>query len=157
MVPLPSGGFGLALVARRRVMRGTSKIFVYVFGPRCTDPDKISNFLSYSAEDRLGFTFTFDDELKSGRWAAVGHVETFVAGEWPLPPVRTGAPIGGGPDYMRRFEIIELDDELTPIARLGVKVVHDLREYPRDITRGYIAFEEYVERLIRGKPLELDL
>lgn len=146
-VPLPKGGYGLCLLARKQKRRGFCKIFVYVFGPRVHALSDIETPIRRHPEERTAFTFTFDDSITNGRWQIVDHMATFRLDHWPLPPVKSG-PIGGGPDYRRRFELVEMSDDLVPGALLGERLLEDVSAYPDDLTHGYLAFEEFVEDAI---------
>ena len=154
-VPLPKGGYGLCLLARRQKRRGFSKIFVYVFGPRLNSIDDLQMPVERRPDERVGFTFTFDDCIRNGRWPVIGSTNDFLQDEWPLPPTKRG-PIGGGPDYTRRFNLYGISSDLVRGPALGEHLLDNISDYPNDETHGYVAFEEYAERMIAGVPFDMD-
>ena len=154
-VPLPKGGFGLCLVARWQKRRTHSKLFVYIFSPKFEAVEDLNRPIKHRPNERVAFTFTFDDQIKNGRWPIVDCIDEFRKEEWPLPPLKSG-PIGGGPDYKRRFELTNMSDDLIPGAALGEHILENISDYPNNSTHVYISFEEFVERMIEGRPLDID-
>jgi hypothetical protein len=144
-VSLPGGGYGIALVARRRPSSKRYKeIFVYIFGPRHESVEEIGNVLRFKPKDQIALAFTYDQGMLNGRWPIIGRIEPFDAEEWPIPLIKSG-PIGGGPDWKRRFEVYRMGDDLQLEATLGTMILDDPSKYINQMTCGYLAFEDYVE------------
>jgi Immunity protein 26 len=144
-VTLPGGGYGVALVARRRPStRRYKEIFVYIFCPQFGTVEEIGDVQRFKAGDQIALTFTYDQGMLDGKWPIIGRMEPFNAEGWPLPLIKSG-PFGGGPDWKRRFEIYRMGDDLQLEATLGTMILDDPSKYIEQRSRGYLSFEAFVE------------
>lgn len=148
-IPLPKGGWGLGLIARRAESRRKFRtVFIYIYGPVPTDSVVAMKLLGrLRPDERAGWGFTTDQAVLEGRWPLLVHLENFDSSEWQLPLVVSG-PVGGGQGYFNRREISEYDEKLTSQRELGIQFVNDLSQYAPSGHHGYISFENFAEQAI---------
>ena len=108
--------------------------------------------------EALRFDFTTDQAVLEGRWPVVGKIENFQASDWPIPLLKRG-PVGGGPDYKRRFTLYKMDEDLSAMRLHGLEaqLIDNPSQYGNPGNHGYISFEQFAERIIEGRPFPIDL
>lgn len=143
-VPLPSGGYVLGLIARRKHGRMTQSMFCYFFGPRRLRLEDVRGSPELKPTDRIAFAYTSDRGIKVGRWTVVGALENFDMAKWPMPP-------GLGIILTQRPEIglrtLWAYDDLT-LEQSGpeeTRFVYDPDKYPQNARFGYIAMENELD------------
>lgn len=152
-IPLPSGGWALGLVARRRIGTGRKgrRIFCYFFGPRVSEPGDFGWPIKGLPNDRVLFARTGDEALMRGRWVVIGKDADFSKANWPMPKFKRGPGMGGGPDWKKRAILVRYDDDLENAYDEEVVIIEDESKYPDDADVGYLAMEDAIDRAMQER------
>lgn len=82
LVPLPSGGFGVGMIARKA---RSAVLLGYFFGPRLPDVEAEVPIGSLRPQDALLTTLFGDYRLFHGDWTIRGRVPKWDRAMWPMP------------------------------------------------------------------------
>jgi hypothetical protein len=139
-VPLPSGGYGLGLVARAN---GKGEAFGYFFGPRRSAIPSLDETSKLQPENAVLMRLFGDLGLIRGEWPIVGIDSGWQRDRWPMPGLlhRDDAT---GKTWLRHY-----DEE-----RLGLFVHEEpcdpalAKSVPMDGLSGQGALEARLDRLL---------
>lgn len=110
-VPLPSGGYGLILIAYRAkggyLSKGVSRVFCFGFAGKWDAPSDIELTLR-SVLDAICVGKCEEVCIHDGRWTRLGPMPDFVQADWPIPPRRTSGPGEKKPD-LKPFEFLRIE------------------------------------------------
>jgi len=138
-VPLPTGGYGLGIVARADRQGG---ILGYLFGPRHPNLPTKEDIIGLSANDAVLIRRFGDLGLLNGEWQIIYRPDTWHREEWPLPAF---ARIARDRSRALRVEYTEDAGETeseTPIS------VEEAMSLPEAGLSGYGALETRLDILL---------
>jgi hypothetical protein len=147
-VPLPDGGYALALVARA-APKGRV-LFGYFFGPRFpTIPDE-TQLKGLAAKQAILKARFGDLGIFRGDWPKLGAIPAWRPDLWPMPSFHRRVPLGG--DIYR----VTYRDE-NPNSRPLEKLISEgeARGLPEDSLFGSQAIERVLASLLRPKPVDV--
>jgi hypothetical protein len=81
-VPLPSGGYGVGVVARAN---GKGEVFGYFFGPRRSTVPTLKEVSGATPKDAVLLRLFGDLGLIRGEWPILGTDPTWTHERWPMP------------------------------------------------------------------------
>jgi hypothetical protein len=140
-IPLPSGGFAAAVIARSK-KRTDSVVFVYVFGPRYKTRKQIrESVTSFQASSAI-----YRSKAGAGRdWSNEGRIEDFARDEWPMPPLLRVCSLTG------RRRLVRYDDD-DPARELSSSPVRGgkstTNSHAEDGLDGPLALSSYIDDLL---------
>lgn len=132
-VPLQDDKWALGLITRtENLPRAMYKsVFAYFFGPAVNNWEEylVNGPIQRRPGERVHFCRFGDRKIVKGEWPIIGQIVPFDSQAWPLPPFKNG-PIGGGPDWQRRFLLRKHNDFLEPYGPEEEVLLDDPDAYP---------------------------
>jgi hypothetical protein len=140
-VPLPDGGYGLGLVARRS--RGLTTLG-YFFGPRRQDLPAVSEVEPLEQGNSVLVRQFSGLALKCGEWPIVARSTPWQPDRWPMPSFSHIDVVDPTRAYRREYDEKDLDrmiwqTDITP---------EEARQYPEDGLSGSVALQTRLNRLL---------
>jgi hypothetical protein len=80
-VPLPTGGYGLGVVARRR----KNKMLAYFSAERCPSTPTLQAAAGLKAPDAVLVALVSVMAISEGKWPVIGHLKDWHREDWPIP------------------------------------------------------------------------
>jgi hypothetical protein len=140
-VPLPDGGFGLGLVARKS--RGLA-VLGYFFGPRRQELPTESDVEPLGPGDAVLVQQISGLALKSGDWPVIARSQPWQPSRWPMPAFSHIDVVDRTIAYRREYDEKDLD---RMIAQTLI-TPEEAKRYPRDGIGGSIAVQKQLSRLL---------
>jgi len=144
-IPLPGGGFGAVIIARRQVgRRGVGVgILVYGFCRRFLNPESVGRLIPRRSNAPY-VALTSDAFVGTGAWIIAGSASSFSRDQWPLPPFRQAFGFSKHYDRVFRDEDTLIPDyaNVTPIGD------EEAANYLDHVCYGCPSVENQLEQLI---------
>ena len=139
-VPLPSGGYGVGLVARVDQDGG---FLGYFFGPRMDALPREEDIQGLIDRDAVLVGLVSALGLTQGMWPMLCRSNTWRREAWPVPAF---GRISVDQRYVFRVEYS--DDDVSQTVREVPISVEEARRLPSDGLYGYLALERHLNKLL---------
>jgi hypothetical protein len=146
-VPLPDGGYALALVARAAPTGGV--LFGYFFGPRFPTIPREIQLKGLAAEQAILKARFGDLGIFRGDWPKLGTIPAWRRDLWPMPSFHRRVPLGG---EIYRVTYRDENPNSRPLERLMSE--GEAGGLPEDSLFGSQAIERVLASLLKPRPVD---
>jgi len=143
-VPLKSGGFAVAVVAR--ISPGGRVLLGYFFGPRLKTSPAGPLVPQLRNGDAILVARFGDLGIIRGEWTPLGQVPGFTRNAWPMPVFHRQVLLGGPP-----VRVQYRDDDPNSVPRESPISENEAKLLPEDGLLGSVAVERVLDSLLAQK------